>query len=249
MMTIDTILIDDEPKALAILKNKIERFCPNLDIIAETQSPEEAIVLIKEKKPQLIFLDISMPNLNGFDVLKTFKHPDFEIIFATAFDNYAIEAIKHCAIGYLEKPVDNKELIAAVNKATRSIEDKTALKKNQTLIENLGVQTLQNKKLVIPTTEGLEFVKIENIIHCEGVDGYTKIHFTEAKKPVLSSFSIGHFKQLLEQHQFYLIHKSHLINTQHISKYLNEGYAVMSNSQTLPVSRNRRPDFLKSFKQ
>ena len=248
MTGIKTILIDDEPKALAILKNKIERFCPNLNIIAETQSPEEAIVLIKEKQPQLIFLDISMPKFNGFDVLKRFENPDFEIIFATAYDNYAIEAIKHCAIGYLEKPIDNKELIAAVSHATKNIEDKTALQKNRTLIENLGVQTLHNKKLVIPTTQGLEFVKVENIIHCEGVDGYTKLHFTDSKKSVLSSLSIGHFRQILEQREFYLIHKSHLINLQHINKYLNEGYVVMSDGQSLPVSRNRRQDFLKSFK-
>jgi two-component system LytT family response regulator len=126
-MIINAILIDDERKALAILKNKIERLCPNVNIIAETQNPVEGIEFIKNLKPQLVFLDVAMPELSGFDLLSEIKNPDFEIIFATAFDNYAIEAIKHCAIGYLVKPVDNNDLVETVNKAIQNIEDKSAL--------------------------------------------------------------------------------------------------------------------------
>ncbi|PQJ71789.1 LytR/AlgR family response regulator transcription factor [Polaribacter butkevichii] len=247
MKTIKTILIDDERKALAILKNKIERLCPNLEIVAETQSPKEAIKLIKNLQPQLIFLDISMPEINGFDLLKEFDNPNFEIIFATAFDNYAIEAIKHCAIGYLVKPIDNSDLVSAVKNAAKNIEEKTALQKNKLLIENLGVQTFQMKKMVIPSTEGLEFVKIADIIHCEGIDGYTKIHFSN-HKPILSSQSIGHFNKLLINQNFYLVHKSHLINLQHIEKYLNEGYVLLSANHKVPVSRNRRQEFLNNLK-
>ena len=247
MKTIKTILIDDERKALAILKNKIERLCPNLDVIAETQSPKEAIELIKNLQPQLIFLDISMPEINGFDLLKQFDKPNFEIIFATAFDDYAIEAIKHCAIGYLVKPIDNSDLVAAVNNAAHNIEEKSALQKNKLLIENLGVQTFQMKKMVIPSIEGLEFVRIANIIHCEGVDGYTKIHFSN-QKSILSSQSIGHFNKLLQNQDFYLVHKSHLINLEHIEMYLNEGYVVLSENHKVPVSRNKRQDFLSILK-
>lgn len=145
-MTIKTILIDDERKALAILKNKLQRLCPNVQIIAESQSPKEGIELIKSLKPDLVFLDIAMPELSGFDVLKQFENPDFEIIFATAFDNYAIEAIKHCAIGYLVKPVDNKDLVEAVANAENNIGDKSALQKNKQLIENLGVQNVSKKR-------------------------------------------------------------------------------------------------------
>ncbi|WP_158839085.1 LytR/AlgR family response regulator transcription factor [Polaribacter sp. L3A8] len=247
MKTIKTILIDDERKALAILKNKIERLCPNIEIIAETQSPKEAIKLIKNIQPQLIFLDISMPEINGFDLLKEFDNPNFEIIFATAFDNYAIEAIKHCAIGYLVKPIDNSDLVSAVKNAAKNIEEKTALQKNKLLIENLGVQNFQMKKMVIPSTEGLEFVKIADIIHCEGIDGYTKIHFSN-HKPILSSQSIGYFNKLLINQDFYLVHKSHLINLEHIEKYLNEGYVLLSANHKVPVSRNRRQEFLNNLK-
>jgi two-component system LytT family response regulator len=246
-MKITALLIDDEPKALVILKNKLERMCPNVAIVGETQSPEKGLELINTLNPQLVFLDVAMPEMSGFDLLSKIDNPNFEIIFATAFDNYAIDAINHCAIGYLVKPVDNHDLINAVNKAIINIEDKTALKKNKLLIENIGVQTFQNKKIVIPTPEGLEFVKIKNIVHCEGEDGYTKIHFKN-RRSMLSSFSIGHFNKLLENQEFYMVHKSHLININYIEKYLNEGYVLLDENHKIPVSRNRRSEFLSMLK-
>lgn len=247
-MNVTAVLVDDEHKALAILKNKLERFCPNVKIIKETQQPKEAITIIKELKPDLVFLDIAMPELNGFDILKHFEQPDFEIIFATAFDNYAIKAIKHCAIGYLVKPVDNADLVEAVNNAVQNIEDKTALQKNKQLVENLGAEIVTNKKIIIPSTDGLEFVKIEEIIHCEGDSGYTKIHILN-RPPILSSNSIGHFHKMLDSKLFYLVHKSHLINLAFIEKYLNEGYLILQNQSKIPVSRNKRTDFLNSLKR
>lgn len=247
MTKITAILIDDERKALAILKNKIERLCPNISIIAETQIPEEGLSLIKSLNPQLVFLDVAMPVMSGFDLLEKIANPTFEIIFVTAFDNYAIEAINHCAIGYLVKPVDNQDLIKTVQNAIQNIEDKTALEKNKLLIDNLGVQTYQNKKIVIPSQEGLEFVKISDIICCEGTSGYTTIHFVH-RKSILSSNSIGHFSKLLESQNFYLVHKSYFINMDYIEKYLNEGYIILTNNLKIPVSRNRRSDFLNSLK-
>jgi len=246
-MNYTAILIDDEHKSLAILQRKLERLCPTITIIAATQNPSEGISLINSLQPNLVFLDIAMPEISGFDLLAKILKPDFELIFVTAFDNYAIEAIKHCAIGYLVKPVDNQDLIAAVSNATENLEEKSALQKNRLLIENLGVQSFQKKKIVIPAQEGLVFAKIENIIHCEGTEGYTKIYFVN-QKPILSSYSIGHFNKLLPQNDFYLIHKSHLINLHHIEKYLNEGYVVLQDNHKLPVSRSKRNDFLSMLK-
>jgi len=246
-MKINTILIDDERKALAILKNKLERLCPNVNIVGETQCPLEGIQLINKLKPELVFLDIAMPELSGFDLLAEIGNPDFEIIFATAFDNYAIDAIKHCAIGYLVKPIDNDNLIFTVNKAIENVEEKSALAKNKLLIENLGVQTFNNKKIVIPSQDGLEFVKISDIIHCEGIEGYTNINTTTGKS-ILSSNSIGYFRKLLEKHDFYLVHKSHLVNLDFIDKYLNEGYLILLNNEKVPVSRNKRAAFLEVLK-
>lgn len=246
-MTIKTILIDDERKALAILINKLERLCPNVKIIAQTQNPKEGIQLIKNLKPDLVFLDVAMPEISGFDVLKQFNNPEFEIIFATAFDDYAIQAIKHCAIGYLVKPIDNKDLVNAVNNAYQNLQDKSALQKNKQLIENLGVQSFQQKKIIIPCVEGLEFIKIEDILHCQGETGYTKIYLKNGKS-MLSSSSIGHFSRLLESSNFYLVHKSHLINLNYIEKYLNEGYVILQGNIQIPVSRNRRQAFLEQLK-
>ena len=246
-MSFTALLIDDERKALAILKNKLGRFCTNIVVVGETQSPVEGLALIEKLNPQLVFLDVAMPEMSGFDLLAKIPNPNFEIIFVTAFDSYAVDALNHCAIGYLVKPVDNQSLIATVLKAIKNIEAKTALAKNKLLIENLGVQSFHDRKMVIPSQEGLEFVKIDSIIHCEGIDGYTKIHFDD-RKSILSSNSIGHFNKLLKNSDFFLVHKSHLINTDHIQKYLNEGTLIMSNGSTVPVSRNRRADFLKTFK-
>ena len=128
-MTITAIIIDDERKSIVNLKNKIERFFPQINIIAETQSPLEGIKLIENLNPQLVFLDIAMPKINGLELLDKTNNLSFEIIFVTAYDHYAIDAIKHCAIGYLVKPVDNDDLILAISNAIKNIKDKTALQK------------------------------------------------------------------------------------------------------------------------
>jgi two-component system LytT family response regulator len=246
-MKINALLIDDEPKALAILKNKLERTCPNISVVGETQNPIEALELIEKLQPQLLFLDIAMPQMSGFDMLAQIENPSFEIIFITAFDSYAIEAIRHCAIGYLVKPVANEDLVITVSKAENNIQDKTALEKNKLLLENLSVRTFQQKKVVVPTQDGLEFIQISEIIHCEGTDGYTRIHFTD-RKAILSSHSIGYFHKLLENQNFYLVHKSYLINLDQVEKYLNEGYVLLVKNHKIPVSRNRRNDFLHYLK-
>ena len=241
-MNITAYLIDDEPKALAILEDKIKRLCAHVTIVGSTQKPTDALLEIPKLAPDLVFLDVAMPKLNGFEVLQQFDAPNFEIIFATGFDEYAIDAIKHCAIGYLVKPIDNDELIAAVKIATENIKEKNALAKNQQLIENLSVKRFQDRKIVIPTQEGLEFLEINSIIHCEGVDGYTRIHIKD-NPSLLSSLNIGHFVKSLEKTDFFQVHKSHLVNLNFIKRYLNEGY-VMINDRKIPVSRSRRNEFL-----
>jgi two-component system LytT family response regulator len=243
-MKLCAILIDDERKSLAILKNKLERMCPQVEVIAETQEPLQGLELIESLKPQLVFLDIAMPEMSGFDLLAEIEEPDFEIIFVTAFDNYAIDAINHCAIGYLVKPVDNEDLKNTVEKAIINIEQTTALKKNNLLLENLRNNTFQGKKIVIPTNEGLEIVSVVDVIHCEGVDGYTNLYFID-EKPILSSHSIGYFYKLLMEQGFYLVHKSHLVNLNHIKKYLKEGSLILTDGKEIPVSQKRRNDFLK----
>lgn len=248
-MKITTILVDDERKSIETLKYSINKYCPEIEIIGESQDPNEAIQLIEKLNPQLVFLDLAMPEMSGFDLLSKVGNPDFEVIFATAFDEYAIKAISHCAIGYLMKPIDNKELIESVNRAKESINQKEALKKNLQLIENIGVKSFQDKKLTIPTQEGLEFIKTADIIYCEGIDGYTKIYFSSGKQIMLSSKSIGHFNKILNNQDFFLTHKSYLINMNFIEKYLNEGYILLSEGYKVPVSRNKKNEFLLRISQ
>lgn len=238
-MKIKTLIVDDEAKALEILKNKITRFCPQLDIIGTIQAPENVADFIQENAPELVFLDIAMPQMSGFDVLHQLPHLDFELIFVTAFDQYAVEAIEHCAIGYLLKPVSNEKLVKAVSVALENIENKSNIQKNKILIENLSTQNFSHKKIVIPVHGGFELVEAQEIKHIEGDEGYTRIHLHE-RDDLYSSYRIGHFAQLLENQAFYLTHRSHLVNMHFISKYLNEGYVVLDNGEQIPVSRSRR---------
>lgn len=245
-MRIKTILVDDERKSLMILENKINRLCPEIEIINRTESPEKALVMIKELQPHLVFLDIAMPNMSGFDLLSKIDNPSFEIIFATAFDQYAINAIQYCAIGYLVKPIDNDDLLLGVKNAIKNIKEKTAFKKNKLLIENARVDNAF-KKIAIPTGEGFEFIRIQEIIRCAGVTGYTKLFF-KGRKSIVSSYSIGYFYKLLEHNNFCFCHKSHLVNLVHVERYLNEGIVQLIDNQIAPVSKSRKNDFLKRLK-
>lgn len=247
-MKITALLIDDERKALAVLRNKLESLCPNIEIVGETQNPVDGLELIKDIQPQLLFLDIAMPKMSGFDLLAAVEEPTFEIIFVTAFDSHAIEAIRHCAIGYLVKPINNEELIDAVFNAERNIKERTAHKKNQLLLDNLASKDFQQKRIAIPVQEGLELVKTDAIVYCQGIDGYTRVHFNN-RKSMLSSYSIGYFAQILANYGYYLVHKSFLINMVHTEKYLNEGYILLTGGHKVPVSRSRRDGFLKSLKK
>lgn len=194
-MIIKAFIVDDEPKSISILINKLERFCPNVQILGYTQNPLDAISMIKEMEPNLVFLDVSMPQINGFELLAQFENPEFEVIFATAYDQYAIEAINRSAIGYILKPYDNDELVKAVHRAVVHIEQYTTLARNSQLLENLQLSNSNISKIMIPNREGILFVNIEDVIHCEGVEGYTQIYLKN-KKTILSSQSIGHFFSL-----------------------------------------------------
>ncbi len=245
-MKLKAILVDDEEKALKSLQIKINRFFPEIEIIATSQRPIEAIELIKSRKPDLVFLDIEMPQLNGFDVLQQFEKPDFEVIFVTAYNDYAIEAIQCCAIGYVVKPIDNDDLKTAIENAFKNIALKNSLANNSTLIENLKNAQTSDHKIIIPSQKGLDFIKINDIIRCEGESGYTRIILNN-DKTILSSYSVGKFVKMLENKNFLLAHRSHLVNLKFASGYLNEGYITMENGDNLPISKNKRQEFIEKM--
>ncbi len=242
MTKIRAILLDDEEKALESLQLKITRFFPEIEIVETILNPEKAINVINRLQPELVFIDIEMPVLSGFDVLSKIKNPIFEVIFVTAYSNYAIEAIQHCAIGYVVKPIDNDELKQAINNAIKNITQKTAFQKNTQLLEYLSGNNGQNS-IAIPSQKGISFIKIKNIIRFEGVDGYTKI-FIKDESPILSSYSIGKFCKLVQNQSFYLCHKSHLINLNFVVSILKEGMIELSDRSKIPIAKSKRSAFI-----
>jgi len=242
-MKVKTILIDDEDKNRQVIKLKLENNCPEIEIVGMAASAPEAYQLIIDKKPDLIFLDISMPGESGFEMLKRFTQVSFEIIFVTGYNDYALDALKVSAIDYLLKPVLDIDLINAVQKAKLKIRNKSKAERYEILQHNLNNIGDQDTKLAIPGTQVYNFVQIKDIIRCEGWQKYTRIHFVDGSQ-IVSSYNLGVYKELLANYGFYVCHKSHIINMSHISKYYKEGKVEMSNGSQVPVSRRKKDEFL-----
>ncbi len=240
------ILVDDEEKALLSLRQKIERLFPSISILAAENKPEEGIRQINRLKPDILFLDIEMPRINGFGVLERIDEPQSEVIFVTAYSQYAIQAIQHCAIGYVVKPIDDEDLEQAVSNAVKNLKEKNALLKNKALINNLTGPDSE-KKLAIPSHTGLFFVKMKRIIHLRGEKGYTRI-ILDNDENILSSFSLGKFSELLADSCFFQVHRSHIVHLDKIKKYTHEGYLIMENGDKIPISRMNRDNFLERMK-
>lgn len=240
---IKAILIDDEEIALKSLENKIKKNIPYIDIIFKTQDPQEGIKMINKLQPDLLFLDIDMPLISGFDVLAKVDAPNMEVIFVTAHFNYAITAIKHNAVDFILKPIDSDELITAVFRAKVSIEKKSAIESQLSLLK---INKTNSSSIIIPTQKGLSFFKPNQIIRLEGDDGYTNI-FTSEKQLILSSSNIGKFTLILANFNFFQTHKSHIINLEFIKAYHNDGLIELTNGDFVPLSKTRKKIFLEKI--
>jgi len=234
------ILLDDEAKALKMLEKKISKNFPELEILATYQEPEKAVEGIKKLQPELVFFDIAMPNMSGFDVLSQFNEPEFEVIFVTAYDSYAIEAIRHAAIGYIVKPIDDEALAEAIKKAKKNIELKLTRQNNKTLLDLL---TQKTNTVSVPTPDGYIFVKTDDLVRLEGAEGYTKI-ICKNENEYLSSYNLGKFLEILKDHGFFQPHRSHIINLKFVTRYLNEGYIELNDKTTIPLSKSKRKEFI-----
>jgi two-component system LytT family response regulator len=239
---INVILVDDEENALKSLALKINRFYSNFNIVNTFQNPKEAVAFINNNKPDILFLDVEMPVLSGFDVLAGIENPDFEIIFVTAYNNYAIEAFQHCAIGYVLKPISNDELNKTINNAVKSIDERKNLNKNNALLERLIEKSAIANKLIVPTNKGLSFIPFNEVLHIEGYDGYTKIHLIN-NVDIVSSYNIGKFEKMIDDN-FFKCHKSHIINLQKITAFEKEGFLILENKKRVPISKNKRKEFI-----
>lgn len=241
-MAYPALIIDDEKNGRENLAGLIRQYCPPLSIVAEAASVGEAIQKIEEFHPRLIFLDIEMPGGNGFKLLEHFKTFPFEVIFVTAYDNYAIKAIRFSAADYILKPINLNELIAAVEKVCRRITQQNENEQIRQLY--LNTRHPANPKIGLPTGERIEFVEVNSIIRCQGESNYTHIYFTD-RKPVLSAKSLIEFEELLGEYGFIRVHKAHLVNLNHVTSLSKNdgGILTMSNGDSVMISR-RRKDFV-----
>lgn len=244
-----TIIIDDEKHAIESLKYELAQNCPQVSIIAEETNPLIGIELITTLNPDLVMLDIEMPQMNGFELLKSLRgNINFEVIFTTAYDQYAIKAFKFSAIDYLLKPVDSSDL----QKAISLLEWRKYSFSNEhfsTLMSNISKKTAVPSKIVLPTAESLEFIEVGNIIRCESDSNYCKVFLIEGE-PLFLAKTLKEIESLLFESGFYRIHNSHLISLDHIKRYIHTdgGFLKMSDGTEVPVARSRKAEFLKRFR-
>ncbi len=242
-MKIRSIIIDDEKKLQEVLEIKLTQYCENVEVIGRAENAKKGYELIKKTKPDLVFLDIQMPEETGLELLSRFDKIDFEIIFVTGYNEFALQALKVSAVDYILKPVENEDLKNAVIKAQKRLTEREKLKRFEVLKHNLENNTSKDAKIVIPGAKFYQQMSVSSIIHCEGWQKYTKI-FHQCGKEILSSYNIGVFKDLLSKYDiFYIPHKSHLVNLNHIDGYKKEGIIHMNNGNEVPVSRRKKVEF------
>ncbi len=244
-----TVIVDDEPKNLRILKKLLQDYCPQIQLIGEAEDVKMALQVIRELKPDLVILDIEMPYGNAFDLLDSLMPIDFEVIFITAFDNYSLKAFKYSALDYLLKPVDITELQAATDKAVQKITGKNINQQVALLLSNYKNTQNNLHKIAIPTMDGFVFMNVEEIIRCEANGAYTNIYSTRNEK-ITASKNIKEYEELLPAAVFCRIHNSHLINLNRIKKYSKGrgGTVIMEDGAILEVASRRRDEFLAMFK-
>jgi len=239
-----TILIDDEPNCLKVLEWELQNSAPNVEILALCNSGKEGLKAIQQHKPDVVFLDVDMPYMNGFEMLELLPDIDFEVVFTTAHDEYAVKAFKINAIDYLLKPIDEDELKAAIAK----VEEKQKVKgKSKNVISDDPRKNII-RKIALPTFEGLVFVEVDQIIYCQSDNNYTKI-FLKQEKDLFISKTLKELEELLGNYHFYRVHNSFVVNLNEIKNYVKAdgGYLVMCNDDKVRVSRSKKESLLQLF--
>ena len=247
-LKIKTLIIDDESKARETIREMLSLYCPELEVVGEAHDVLSGIQLIKSQNPELVFLDIKMPDGTGFDLLNRISKKDFSLIFITAFDEYAVKAFKFSAIDYLLKPIDPDELITAVDRVkTYRESDKINM---SALLDNLKGIKNDSKKLVLKTAESIFLINIADIIRCESSGNYTKFYLTN-QKPVLVSRTLKEYDDILTEYHFFRVHQSHLVNLNHIVRLdkADGGVLIMNDNQNVPIATRRKEALVKALSE
>ena len=238
---IKAIIIDDEKKSRDSLKALLSRYCPTVEVIAEADGYLSGQIIISNHYCDVVFLDVQMPDGSGFKLLQSLEVINFEVVFTTAFDKYAIQAIRFSALDYLLKPITPEELIQAVEKVELIKGKGTVNKKVEVLLESLRHPDKYPDRIVLHTAEKIQVVDIQSIIRCESDDYYTRFFFTDGNTLMVSK-SLKEIEEQLEAHDFIRTHKSHLVNLQHVHGFDKSegGFLVLTNGDHIPVSRRKR---------
>ena len=243
---IRTIIIEDEPVSQEMLTIMLQRHAGDIAIIDTCSNPTDGIESITRHQPDLVFLDIQMPKMNGFDMLKKIDPINFEVIFTTAYDQYAINAIKVSALDYLLKPVDDEDLTIAIEKCKERLQEKKSHLRFEHLFNNLTNKNPLDKTIALSASDGISFVKMSDILRVEANGRYAKFYMLD-KQVILVSKTMGDFEEILSANQFFRIHDSAIINLNHVKKYIrgDGGTVLLSDGTALDVARRRKDDFVK----
>ena len=243
------VIIDDEEDSRKILANYLTKYCVDIEVCGFGESVATGIAVIQKHNPDVVFLDIEMPYGNGFDLLDSIKEITFETVFVTAFDHYAIQALNQSAAYYLLKPISIDELINAVNKIRTERSEANYIRYSNVLLDN--IRTPVNQKIMLPTMEGFEIVTINTIIYCEAADNFTRFYLEDVANPLLICKTLKYFEEILKEHRFLRIHRSHLINPDYVLRYTKGkgGSVTMKNNKELEMSAEKRQQFLGMFEK
>ena len=246
---IKAIIVDDEPNCCEILATLLERYCPQVKVADICYTGQSALTSIIEMNPDIVFLDIEMPHMNGFELLEKLQAVNFKLIFTTSYDQYAIKAIRFSALDYLLKPIDREELQNAVKKAMQEL-DRPLPQQFEVLMQKLQKTGNGNQKIALPTMEGLLLIAIDSIISCASERNYTILYLKEKQKLVISR-PLKEMEELLEDHSFLRVHNSYLVNLKEISKYIRGegGYLIMNDGSSVDVSRSKKEILLSKLQE
>ncbi len=245
-----TIIVDDEPNARQVIRNILDLYCNQVEIVGEAENVKTGVTLIKDLNPDLVFLDINMPDGTGFDLLNKLKSLSFRFIIVTAYEQYAIQAIRKSAIDYIMKPINANELIEAVEKAALSdyrLESESV--KIENYLHNLQ-KDIDEHRIVLNTINSIYVVKVREIVRCMADKNYTEVYMVNGKQLILSK-TLKDFEEMLSEYGFFRCHQSHLVNVRFIESYEKGlgGMVMMSDGSKVPVSSRRKETFLKLMEQ
>lgn len=241
---IKALVVDDNKSSIELLKWMMQSHCSFITEIREANSAEQALYILQTYNPEIVFLDIQMPGGSGFDLLRGISKYNFEIIFTTAYDNYAIEAIKFSALDYLLKPIDEAEFLKAIERLQEKLKfNKSNERLYKNFIHNVGSTNESDFKLALPGINDIQYANLHNIIRIQAESNYSRLYF-ETDKPYLSSKTLKEFENILGNYNFIRAHKSHLINAHHIVSYDRNGFLLLKDKTRIEVSRRKKEQVL-----